>query len=84
MRNTAICGKKRENTLRKKCKLKAIKFYTANDTGLAVFLTADGIYLSAYNNSLKNLSLIKSNFHIIGSAHNLKEITIKIVFNEVY
>ena len=63
---------------RKKCKLKAIKFYTANDTGLAVFLNADGIYLSAFNNSLKNLPLIKSNFHIIGSAHNLKEVTIKI------
>ena len=62
---------------RKKCKLKAIKFYIANDTYLAVFLNADGIYLSAFNNSLKNLSLIRSNFHIIGSAHNLKEITIK-------
>ena len=63
---------------RKKCKLKKIKFFIANNISLAVKLKADGIYLSAYNNSFKCLNLKRINFNIIGSAHNLKEIKIKI------
>tara|TARA_B100000941_G_scaffold289361_1_gene268190 strand:+ start:1433 stop:2005 length:573 start_codon:yes stop_codon:yes gene_type:complete len=63
---------------RKKCKLKAIKFFVANDIDLASFLNADGLYLSAFNKSLRSLSLKKSTFQIIGSAHNLREITMKI------
>lgn len=65
-------------TFRKNCKLKSIKFYVANDTKLSILLKADGIYLSAFNKSFKLLSLRKYNFEIIGSAHNLKEISIKI------
>ena len=63
---------------RKDCKLKSIKFYVANNAKLATVLNSDGIYLSAFNKSLKNLSLKKTNFHIIGSAHNFKEINLKI------
>ena len=62
---------------RKKCKLKAIKFYIANNISLAIFLNADGIYLSAYNNSLKFLTFKRPTFQIIGSAHNIQEITNK-------
>ena len=75
--------KKNENIadlliFRKSCKLKSIKFFVANDVKLSVLLNSDGIYLSAFNKSLKTLSLRKSNFEIIGSAHSLKEISTKI------
>ena len=62
---------------RRTCKLKSIKFYVANNAKLAVLLNSDGIYMSAFNKSLKVLSLKKFNFTIIGSAHNLQEITFK-------
>ena len=41
-------------------------------------LNADGIYLSSFNKDFKALNLKKSNFNIIGSAHNSKEINFKI------
>ncbi len=63
---------------RKKCKLKSIDFYVANNLKLATYLYSDGIYLSSYNKSFKALCLKKSNFHIIGSAHSQKEIYSKI------
>ena len=62
---------------RRFCKLKSIRFYVANNTKLAILLNSDGIYMSAFNKSLRALSLKKSNFTIIGSAHNLQEITFK-------
>ncbi len=63
---------------RRKCKLKAIKFYIANDIRLAKLLNADGVYLSAFNISLRNLVFKKETFKMIGSAHNLKEINLKL------
>ena len=63
---------------RRKCSLKKINFYTANDYKLTVMLKSDGIYLSSYNKSFKALNLQKSNFDIIGSAHNFHEIYLKI------
>ena len=63
---------------RKICKLKSIDFCVANNLNLAIILNSDGIYLSAYNKSLKALSLKKSNYYIIGSAHTQKEIFMKI------
>ena len=62
---------------RRFCKLKSIRFYVANNTKLAILLNSDGIYMSAFNKSLKPLSLKKPNFNLIGSAHNLKEIALK-------
>ena len=62
---------------RRQCKLKAIKFYIANNNTLAVSLNSDGIYLSSFNKKLNVLSFKKKNFEIIGSAHNFKEITLK-------
>jgi thiamine monophosphate synthase len=41
-------------------------------------LNSDGIYLSAYNKSLKALSLKNKKFEIIGSAHNFHEISLKL------
>ena len=60
------------------CKRKSIKFYLSNNIKLAIKLNLDGVYLPAFNNSLKHLAYsFKKNFKIIGSAHNLKEIKIK-------
>ena len=61
------------------CKLKGIKFYIANNIRLAISVRADGLYISAHNNSLRYLSHKNSKFEMIGSAHNLKEIKIKIL-----
>ena len=61
------------------CRMKDIKFYIANDLNLAVKIRAHGVYLPAFNNSLKCLTLKSSKFEIIGSAHNLKEIRMKIL-----
>ena len=63
---------------RKKCKLKTIEFYVANNLNLAIRLNSDGVYLSSYNKSFKALYLKRSNFKIIGSAHSNKEIYLKI------
>ena len=63
---------------RRTCRSRAIKFYVANDIKLAILLKSDGIYLSAFNKDLKFLHFKKKNFDVIGSAHNLKEISIKI------
>ena len=62
---------------RQKCKLKAIKFYIANNIKLAISLNSDGIYLSSFNKNLNFLNYKKKNFEIIGSAHNFKEISLK-------
>ena len=63
---------------RKLCKLKLIDFYVANDINLATCLNSDGLYLSSFNKSYKALFFKKSNFKIIGSAHNKSEIFMKI------
>ena len=63
---------------RQKCKLKAIKFYVANNIKLAIILKSDGVYLSSFNKDLRFLNYKKPNFEIIGSAHNFKEISFKI------
>ena len=68
----------RLRVFRKECKSKDIKFFVANDYNLSSKLKADGIYLSAFNKDLKYLNYMKSNFVIIGAAHNIKEINLKI------
>ena len=62
---------------RKICKTKNIEFYVANNVKLTNILKADGIYISAYNKNLKIAHLRNSNFRVIGSAHNIKELNIK-------
>ena len=63
---------------RQKCKLKAVKFFVANNIKLAFLLNSDGIYLSSSNKDLRFLNFRKLNFEIIGSAHNFKEISLKV------
>ena len=62
---------------RQKCRAKAIKI-VSNDINLAILLKSDGIYLSSYNKNLRFLNFKKMNFKIIGSAHNLREISTKV------
>jgi|TARA_Y100000389_G_scaffold19816_1_gene17177 thiamine-phosphate pyrophosphorylase len=61
-----------------KCKSKSIKFFIANNLKLAILLSADGIYLSAYNKTFKQLNHKNFKFSIIGSAHSIKEINLKL------
>ena len=63
---------------RKDCKSKSIKLFIANDINLAIKLNSDGIYLSSYNKSFYSLFQKKFNFKVIGSAHNIKEIFMKV------
>ena len=63
---------------RQRCKLKAIKFYVANNIRLAIKLKSDGVYLSSFNKDLRFLNYKKPSFRIIGSAHNFREISLKI------
>ena len=64
---------------KKKCSIKSIKFYIANNIELSVIVNSDGIYLSSYNKSFKALCLKRKNFDILGSAHNQNEITLKLL-----
>ena len=41
---------------RQRCKLKAIKFYVANNIRLAIKLKSDGVYLSSFNKDLRFLN----------------------------
>ncbi len=73
------CTKLKDNIFdlqifRRKCKVKFIKFFVANNYNLATFLKSDGIYLSSYNHSFKALNFVRSNYRIIGSAHNYSQI----------
>ena len=65
---------KLKNFLRKK----GNKFFMANNFKLALKLRLDGVYIPSFNNKFSHLAYSTfSNFSIIGSAHNLKEILIK-------
>ena len=68
--------------IKKYCKKKSIKFYLSNNVKMAIKLDLDGVYIPAFNKSLKHLAYsYKKNFKIIGSAHNLKQIRIKEIQN---
>ncbi len=64
---------------RQYCRSKKIDFFVSNNTKLSTRLKADGLYISAYNTNLSLVRLKNSNYRIIGSAHNIKELNIKIL-----
>ena len=64
---------------RRNCKTKKIDFYVSNNEKLALGLKADGLYISANNKDLTLSYLKNTNYKIIGSAHSIKEINIKIL-----
>ena len=64
--------------LKNYCKKKGNKFYLSNNFKIALNLNLDGVYLPSFNNSYKHLSYsLKKDFKIIGSAHSLREASIK-------
>ena len=66
--------------LKKYCKNTRTKFYLSNDIRLSIKLRLDGVYIPSFNNKINyvlNYSLPKS-FDIIGSAHNIAEINVKL------
>ena len=65
----------------KACKKKRYQLFVSNDIKLAYKVKADGIYIPSFNKVQKFSNLEKKNLAIIGSAHNQKEIHIKITQN---
>ena len=64
--------------LRDYCRKKRLKFILSNNVRLSIKLNLDGVYLPSFNKSLIHLNYkFKTNFLLLGSAHNLKEIRIK-------
>ena len=66
--------------LKKYCRDIKTKFYLSNDIKLSIRLRLDGIYIPSFNNKInytQNYNLPK-NFDIIGSAHNITEINLKL------
>ena len=60
------------------CRKKRFKFILSNNVRLSIKLNLDGAYLPSFNKSLIHLNYkFKTNFLLLGSAHNLKEIRIK-------
>ena len=67
------------------CKQNRYQLFVSNDLKLAHKFKADGIYIPSFNKSFKHLLPNKrKNFTIIGSAHNLEEINLKIKQNCKY
>jgi len=64
--------------LKKFCKKSNRKFYISNNIKLAIQLNTDGVYIPSFNKNtnFSNINTYKK-FHIIGSAHNKKEVAIK-------
>ena len=54
---------------KKKCKVKGIKFFIANNKNIATKCKADGLYISSHNKNYYNKFSLKK----IGSAHNQRE-----------
>ena len=57
------------------CKSRSIKFYFANNLKLAIKFNCDGVYIPSFNRSIFiKGKMLKKNFKILGSAHNIHEI----------
>ncbi len=61
------------------CKAKRVNFFISNNLELASKLKADGIYVSAFNKNLNINRLRYFKYKLIGSAHNIKELNVKIL-----
>ena len=63
--------------VKKICKLRKRKLFLANNLKLAIKLNLDGVYIPSFNKNIIPIKFNKKKFCIIGSAHNLKEISEK-------
>ena len=73
-------AQKRETELIKiagACRANRIKLFVSNDIKLTIKVKADGIYIPSFNKTKNFLNLENKNIMILGSAHNQKEIKIK-------
>ena len=71
--------------LRNYCKKKGNPFILSNNVKLAIKLNLDGAYIPSFNKNFNHLSFsYKKKFLIIGSAHNLRQITNNILQNCKY
>ena len=59
------------------CKNSRRKVYISNNLKAAIKYNFDGLYLPSFNNSLAFRNIVRSNFEILGSAHNIIELKIK-------
>jgi thiamine-phosphate pyrophosphorylase len=60
------------------CRKRKIKFYLSNNYKMAINLDLDGVYLPSFNKEIIfNIFSKRKNFLILGSAHSIKEISIK-------
>ena len=60
------------------CRKLGIKLFIANKTDRMIKVNADGLYISAYNDNFRLSSLRCSKYKLIGSAHNTKELNLKV------
>ena len=63
---------------RRNCKRYGVNFFVANDVKLLSKINADGLYISAHNKNLHTNTYFRKGFKIIGSAHNQRELDLKI------
>ena len=59
------------------CKNKGRKVYISNNLKTAIKYNFDGLYIPSFNKSLRFRNIVKDNFEILGSAHNIIELRIK-------
>jgi len=59
------------------CKKNSRKFYLSNNVKLAIKLKLNGVYLPSFNNQIIDKKIFRSNFILLGSAHNISQIRIK-------
>ena len=65
-------------SLKNFCKKNNLKLFLSNNIKLALKYRLNGIYIPAFNNEINYIKhTVPSDFRIIGSAHNFKEILIK-------
>jgi len=64
--------------IRNYCKKKSLKFIISNNFKLGLELNLDGVYIPSFNNDFSHLNYsLKTDFIVIGSAHNIREIRTK-------
>ena len=59
------------------CKNKRRKVYISNNLKAAIKYNFDGLYIPSFNKKLGFRNIIKNNFEILGSAHNVVELKTK-------
>ena len=59
------------------CKNKRRKVYISNNLKAAIKYDFNGLYIPSFNKNLGFRNIIKENFEIIGSAHNIMELRVK-------